>query len=66
MLNQSPILNTSANLAWAIFEKSKCLDYFQNNVFVGQLGDASETEILSHNYWQALRGASLSMRILTR
>ena len=34
--------------------------------FVGQLGDGSETEILSHNYWQALRGASPSMHILTR
>ena len=29
------------------------------------MGDGSETEILSHNYWQALRGASLSMHILT-
>ena len=28
-----PILNTSANLAWAIFEKSKCFDYFYNIVF---------------------------------
>ena len=35
-------------------------------LFVGQLGDGSQTEILSHSYWQALRGASLSMHILTR
>ena len=34
--------------------------------FVGQLGDGFETEILSHSYWQALHGASLSVHILTR
>ena len=34
----TPILNTSANLAWAIFEKSKCLDYFQNIVFCWSVG----------------------------
>ena len=30
------------------------------------MAGGSETEILSHNCWQALRGASLSMHILTR
>ena len=34
----SPILNTSANLAWAIFEKSECLDHFQNIVFCWPVG----------------------------
>ena len=48
------------------FWKIKMLRLFSKYFFVGQLDDGSETEILWHNYWQALRGASLSMHILTR